>query len=107
MKSRLLIASILLLSACEGEPPRTAAGASDVPLTPPPASTETDETAHTPSGHTHDNENGCACNCGCMHGGMAMTSDGGAATTATAEASDGGAPQAVNADAAAAPTTTP
>lgn len=103
MKSKLLILPILLLVACEGEPPKTAAGASDVPPVPPPASTETDETAHTPSGHSHDRE-GC-CNCGCGQGGAVATAasvDGGT-PTASATASDAGAPQAANGDAAAAP----
>jgi plastocyanin len=91
MSSRLSIALMLgALSACEGEPPKSAPGeitGSPMPQTPSPAATESDEMAHvTP-------------NCNCPNPGkpVALGGDGGGAAV-----EDGGA-QVASADAAAAP----
>ncbi len=102
MKAPLSIAfALVALFACEGEPPKSAAGevtGAPAAQTPPPASTETDETAHVPTGGGGGGAaSGCCnCNCNCCNPAVAAAGDGGA----PAAAQDGGV-QVASADAAA------
>jgi plastocyanin len=105
MKSQTLIALTLLLAACEGEPPKTAAGevsGSPQPSPPAPAAFETDEQTHSANNNNRNQNNGECCNCGCAHGApVAAAGDGGAPQIAEADGGGGATAASAEADAAA------